>query len=129
MNENPNTYSRQHRTVYELRRLREAARGGAPREPEVEHFAGLDRARLKALALALDGPSVVADEFFSGTIEIHRTTYIGHARISSELVDELDERVAFRVLNELRLPRADQLALPVERLQAEANRLARLGID
>ena len=43
-------------------------------------------------------------------------------------VDVIDERVAFRVLNELDLPNADRLAVSMEHLQEEANRLTRLGI-
>lgn len=129
MTEATNTYSRQHRTVYEVRRLREEARGGVLRAPEVHEFAGLDRARLAAMGYALDGPVTAADVLFTGTVEIHRSTYVGETQINSELVDVIDERVAFRVLNELKLPRANQLAVPVERLQAEANRLARLGMD
>lgn len=119
--------NREQRTVYEVLRPRANGENGAKRQPTVEEFGGLDRARLAAFGYALDGPTTTGDRF-TGTVEIHRVTYIGDRVVNSMLVDVIDERVAFRVLNELSLPHAGQLAFPVERLQEEANRLARMGI-
>lgn len=124
----PKTLSRTHeqRTLYDVHRLRANGENGAKRQPTIEEFGGLDRARLAALGYALDGPTTTGERF-TGTVEIHRITYIGDRIVNSTPIDVFDERVAFRVLNELSLPRAGQLAVPVERLQEEANRLARLG--
>lgn len=111
-----------HRTIYEVHRERASGRGPAT----IEEYPGLDRARLAAFAHALDGPSY-SGENFSGTVTINQVFYLGQRRLRTELIDVIDERVAFRVLNELTLPRADQLGVSVERLQEETNRLARLG--
>ncbi|VWX56954.1 hypothetical protein [Sphingorhabdus sp. 109] len=116
------TGNEMHRSIYEVHRERASGRGPA----EVEEYSGLDRARLAAFAHALDGPSYTG-ESFSGTVEIHRVRYLGRQRLRTELIDVIDERVAFRVLNELTLPRADQLHVSVEKLQQEINKLARLG--
>lgn len=118
--------NREQRTHYEVRRLRERGAKGAEREPLVEQFPGLDRARLAALGYALDG-STVDSPFYTGRIEIVRVMSVSERVIGRDLVDVLDERVAFRVLNELSLPHADALSVPVEQLQAETDRLARLG--
>lgn len=118
--------NREQRTHYEVRRLRERGPKGVEREPGVERFFGLDRARLAALGYALDG-STVEGPLYTGRIEIFRVMALGDTVIRSDLVDVLDERVAFRVLNELSLPHADALSVPVERLQAETDRLERLG--
>ncbi len=118
--------NREQRTHYEVRRLRERGPKGVERDAEVEQFFGLDRARLAALGYALDG-STTEGPAYTGRIEIYRLVSQGERVIRSDLVDVLDERVAFRVLNELSLPHADALSVPVERLQAETDRLARLG--
>ena len=120
---NPN---REQRTEYEVLRAREPGQKGVKRCPVVETFAGLDRARLAALRYALDGPTSTGDRL-TGRVEIHRVFYVAGKRVGKSLVDVLDERVAFRLLNEVDLPHADSMAVPVERLQEEANRLARLG--
>ena len=115
-------------THYEVRRLRLDARRGVKRDPYVETFHGLDRARLAALGYALDGPES-PDKSSNGTIEIWRIRcYFGEV-IGEDLVDVVDERVAFRFLNDIDLPRAEKLTVPIERLQEEVNRLERLGID
>lgn len=114
------------RTVYEVRRLRKPGARGVERSPEVEEFGGLDRARLAALGYALDG--CWGEASFTGIIEIHRVFYIGEAPARTALVDVLDERVAFRLLNEIELPRAGQLSISVDQFQGDVNRLARLGV-
>lgn len=118
--------TRETRTFYEVRRLREPGAKGVERVPDVQTFYGLDRARLAALGYALDR-SMVDGPFYTGRVEVHRLMTIGEKVMTCTLVDVLDERVAFRVLNELSLPRADAMAVSVERLQAETDRLARLG--
>lgn len=118
--------NREQRTIYEVHRYRDDGAKSLTRAPAIEEFMGLDRARLAALAYALDGPVSMADPF-TGRVEVHRVLYVGGRRINTALIDVLDERVAFRVLNELVLPHADDLSVPIERLQAETNRLARLG--
>ena len=119
--------SRETRTIYEVRRLREPGKKGARREPDIETFSGLDRARIAGLGYALDG-SATDRSFYTGIVEIHHVMTIGDRVVRRDIVDVLDERVAFRVLNELSLPRADAFTVPIERLQAEADRLASLGI-
>ena len=116
------TGNEMHRSIYEVHRERASGRGPAA----VEEYSGLDRARLAAFAHALDGPSYTG-ESFSGTVAIHQVRYLGQRRLRTELIDVIDERVAFRVLNELKLPRANQLHVSVEKLQQETNKLARLG--
>lgn len=116
------TGNEMHRTIYEVQRERGAGRGPSA----TEEYLGLDRARLAAFAHALDGPSYTGENF-SGTVTINQVFYLGQRRLTTELIDVIDERVAFRVLNELTLPRADQLGVSVEKLQEETNRLARLG--
>lgn len=123
-----NARNREQRTYHEVHRLREPGPKGIARAPLVEEHGGLDRARLAALGYALDGPTTTGEQF-TGTVEVHQVTTLGDRQVKKELVDVIDERVAFRLLNELTLPRAGRLAVPVERLQEEANRLARLGID
>ena len=118
--------NREQRTIYEVRRYRESGEKGRERTAEVEAFPGLDRARLAALGYALDGPTSTGERF-TGRVEVHRVLEVGEKRVSTALVDLLDERVACRVLNELALPRADALSVSVDRLQEEANRLTRLG--
>ena len=122
------TGQRYERTVYEVRRQRRGGEGGVPREPYIETFYGLDRARLAAFAHALDGPDG-PDKTVTGVVEICRVRLYGEDVITQELVDVIDERVAFRVLNDTKLPRPSALAVPLERLQEEMNRLKRLGID
>lgn len=128
MSNHPKARNREQRTFHEVRRLREPGPMGIIRPPLVEDHGGLDRARLAAMAYALDGPTATGDQF-TGTVEVHRVVKSGDRTVRTELVDVIDERVAFRVLNELELPRATGMAVPVERLQEEANRLARMGID
>jgi hypothetical protein len=128
MTDHPNARNREQRTYHEVRRLKESGPKGVARAPLVEEHGGLDRARLAALGYALDGPTTTGEQF-TGTVEVHRLVSLGGRVLMSELVDVIDERVAFRLLNELSLPRADCMAVPVERLQEEANRLTRLGID
>ena len=118
--------NRERRTSYEVRRYRESGEKGRGRAPTIEVFLGLDRARIVALGYALDGPTSTGERF-TGRVEVHRVIEVGNKKIRSTLIDILDERVAFRVLNELELPRADALSVSVERLQEEANRLASLG--
>ena len=120
------TPSREHRTSYEVHRHREPGNGGVLRSPVVESFDGLDRSRLAALSYALDGPTSTGDRF-SGLVEVYRILRLGEKRADQQLVDAIDERVAFRLLNEIVLPRADQLSVSVESLQEQANRLSRLG--
>lgn len=60
-------------------------------------------------------------------VEVVRVTIVGGRRAVVETVDVLDERVAFRVLNGLRLPRAEQMAVSMEQMQAEADAFARCG--
>ncbi len=130
----PHTYSNrtrhrsQRRELYEVRRQRRAAEGGMPRKPYVESFYGLDRARLAAFGHALDGPDG-PDKSVTGVVEICRIHLNGDQVIREELIDLIDERVAFRFLNDIALPRPNQLSVAVERLQEEVNRLERLGID
>lgn len=118
--------TREQRTTYEVRRAREPGDKGIERSSIVEEFAGLDRARLAALGYALDGPSSKGDRF-TGRVEVHQLFLVSGKVVNRSIVDVLDERVAFRMLNELALPRADALSVSVERLQEEANRLTRLG--
>lgn len=107
---------------YEVRRSREPGLRGAERPPAVEEFLGLDRARLAALGYALDGPTYTGERF-TGELSIVRVAYVSGARMTEEEVDRLDERVAFRVLNELRLPRCDEMAVGMDRIHAEAEAL------
>lgn len=107
---------------YEVHRMRESGENGIARQSVVEGFYGLDRARLAALGYALDGPTPNGDRF-TGTIHVVQVIYVSGARCKSQVVDEVDERVASRLLNEVRLPNAAQLAISVERLQAEVDGL------
>ncbi|MGJ0237729.1 hypothetical protein ACQEPB_04295 [Novosphingobium fluoreni] len=103
---------------YEVHRMREAGPKGVARAPLVEEFLGLDRARLAAFAHALDGPTPSGDRF-TGLIRIVQALYTSGVRCRSEVVDEVDERVASRLLNEVRLPKAGQLAVTIAQLQGE----------
>lgn len=107
---------------YEVRRLREDGSNGAARPPIVEEFLALDRARLAALSHALDGPTVTGDRF-TGTVLVYQVLRGGGGPARPTLIDVIDERVAFRLLNETRLPRADQLAVSIDRLQARIDGL------
>lgn len=112
------------RTVYEVRRLRKSG------SQTVEEHPALDRARLAALGYALDGDwaeGLASRTALTGIVEIHRLFYQGGKCLRSTLIDVLDERVAFRVLSEIRLPRAGQLSVSVEKLQKEVDALARIG--
>lgn len=111
---------------YEVHREREPSGKGATRPPIVEEFHGLDRARIAALGYALDGPTTTGHRF-TGVIRIFMVLYVGTKRGAPTLIDVIDERVACRVLNETRLPQADQLAVSLRQLQAEVDQLARLG--
>lgn len=107
---------------YEVHRDRESGAKGVPRPPIVEEFLALDRARLAALSHALDGSTVTGDRF-TGTVRIFQVLYSYGKPSKPTLIDELDERVAFRLLNETRLPRPGQLAVSVDRLQAQIDGL------
>ncbi len=107
---------------FEVRRAREPGVRGAERPPTVEEFLGLDRARLAALGYALDGPTHTGERY-TGELSIVLVAYVAGARVTEEEVDRLDERVAFRVLNELRLPRCDEMSVGMDRIQAEAEAL------
>ena len=111
--------TREQRTAYEVHRARELGPNQVARPPRVEEFAGLDRARLAALGYALDGPTSTGDRF-TGRVEVHRLFSVSEKVVSRSVIDVLDERVAFRLLNELALPHADSMSVPVERLQEEA---------
>ncbi|HEV2080604.1 MAG TPA: hypothetical protein VGR19_12000 [Allosphingosinicella sp.] len=107
---------------YEVHREREPGRKGAERQPLVEEFYGLDRARIAALGFALDGPTMTGDRF-TGLVRVYQAMHLDDSRTRRSLVDVIDERLASRLLNETRLPRADQLALSLERLQGSVDAL------
>ena len=107
---------------FEVHRERGPGPKGAPRSPVVEKFLGLDRARLAALSRALDGPTVTGDRF-TGIVRVFRVLYRGERPSPPTLIDEIDERVASRLLNEVRLPRADDLSVPASRLQSAVDAL------
>ena len=88
----------------------------------MEEFHGLDRARLAALSFALDGPTVTGDRF-TGTVRVVQVIAGGGRAPAPSLIDVIDERVASRLLNEVRLPRADTLAVPVSSLQSAVDAL------
>ena len=98
---------------YEVRREREIVNA-----PVIEHFLGLDRARIAALSYALDGPTYNGKRF-TGQLTVQRVTYIQGKVCLSELIDVIDERVAFRLLHEMRLPRGDKMATTTEQFQRE----------
>jgi hypothetical protein len=125
MTANTSSSNPEHRTAHEVHRIRNPGEKGTARPPVVESFGGLDRARIAALGYALDGPTATG-ETFTGRVEVYRVFSIGSDRMNVTLIDVLDERVAFRLLNELSLPHADDMKVSVERLQAECDRLARL---
>ncbi|WP_373474295.1 hypothetical protein [Sphingorhabdus lacus] len=106
---------------YEVRREREIGT-----MPAIEQFLGLDRARLAALSYALDGPTYTGQRF-TGQLTIHRVTYIQGKICLSELIDVIDERVAFRLLHEMRLPRADKMATTTEQFQRELDAIEYMG--
>jgi hypothetical protein len=107
---------------YEVHRMREPGQQGVTRPALVEEFYGLDRARLAALAYALDGATVTGDRF-TGRVSIVQVLNRGNVCCRTMPIDELDERVAFRLLNEVALPKADDLAFTVEQLQADIDGL------
>ena len=107
---------------YEVHRERERGRAGVVPPPTIEIFLGLDRARLSALSNALNGPSHTGYKY-SGTVRVFEIFYRGSCEFKRALVDVIDERVASRVLNEVRLPRANQLSVSMESLQEEFNDL------
>lgn len=115
------------RTVrYEVHRARSDTRDGKEalqRPPLVEEFLALDRARIAALGYALDGPA--QDGGITGEVRIVQKLYAdGGTRIEREqLIDVIDERVACRLLNEVRFPTAAALAVSKAELQAEVDRL------
>ncbi len=86
---------------YEVHRIREPGQMGAVRLPLVEEFLGLDRARLAALGYGLDGPTAFGERF-TGLIRVVQVFYCAGVRGRVEVIDEVDERVAFRFLNEVR---------------------------
>ena len=107
---------------YEVHRLRAKARPGVARPPIVEQFLGLDRARLSALTHALDGSTHDGDRF-NGIVQVFEVFHLADREIKRTLLDVLDERVSFRILNETRLPRADQLSIDVDAFQTELDLL------
>lgn len=107
---------------YEVHRLRAAGRAGVQESPSIEEFLGLDRARLVALAFALDGPVHVGHRF-TGLIRVYEVFYRARIEVKRSLIDEIDERVAARILTEARFPIADQMAVSVEEFQAELDSL------
>ena len=113
-------------TRYEVHRSRFPGKGGAIKAPFVASYLGLDRARLAALGWALEGQSMI-DECFTGIVSIYKVGGFNGRRSAAELVDVIDERVAFRVLNELALPRPEDLTVSIERMQVEVDRLKHLG--
>ncbi len=115
-----------HRTYYEVHRDCEPGKKGVERAPVVEEYGEFDRARLAALGYALDGPTSTGERF-TGTVTVHRVVALGQRKLQTELVDCIDERLAFRLLNELVLPHASQLMVSMGKLQEETNQLARLG--
>jgi hypothetical protein len=103
---------------YEVHREREPGQMGVERPPITEEFYGLDRARIAALGYALDGPTSTGDRL-TGVVRIEMVLSNPRGVARRTLIDVIDERVAWRVLNEVQLPRADQLAVSLEQLQAE----------
>lgn len=107
---------------FELHRMRESGAASVDRPPLVEEFLGLDRARLAALGYALDGPTVIGDRF-TGEIRIVQVIrHLGSVR-RREVIDEIDERVATRLLNEVRIPRAGDMSVSIDQLQGEVDAL------
>ena len=106
------------RTRYEVHRERH---GGL--KPTVDEYFGLDRARIAALSHALDGSNQMGERF-TGTVTVERVLYFGDRIGRRETVDVIDERVASRLLNELRLPRPEQLRQSFDAVQGEADGLA-----
>ncbi|OYW45914.1 MAG: hypothetical protein B7Z08_04815 [Sphingomonadales bacterium 32-68-7] len=111
---------------YEVHRTRSDTQDGKQaiqRPPLTEEFLALDRARIAALAYALDGPA--QDGGITGEVRIVQKLYsAGGARVERETtIDVIDERVAVRLLNEVRLPRAQELAISKAQLQEEVDRL------
>jgi len=107
---------------YEVHRMRANGRLGVAQPPVVECFLGLDRARLSALAHALEG-ATHSGERFTGIVQVFEVYYRASRETKRTLLDVLDERVAFRILNETRLPRADQLSIDVEAFQSDLDLL------
>ena len=68
---------------------------------EPEAFIGLDRARLAAFSHALDGS--IQKQGLTGRVTLERIQYASGKGIGRALVDPIDERLAFRVLNDMRL--------------------------
>jgi hypothetical protein len=113
---------------YEVHREREGSQLGVPRPPLTEEFYGLDRARIAALGYALDGRS--QEGSLTGTVRIVCKIYRWFGKdkcerrmIYEDLIDVIDERVAARLLNEIRIPRADELAVSMEQLQRDVDAL------
>lgn len=127
MSEKPDMSQTDYAVRHEVHRQRGVTNQAntALKKPLVEHFNGLDRARLAAFGWALDGPTVTG-ELFTGIVEIYEVAYVSGQVVRRELVDRVDERVAHRLLNELRLPKAEDMAFSLARLEAQVDRLARL---
>lgn len=123
---NSNLGTQEQRTIYQVQRERSAGQGDAIRKPTLEEHACLDRARLSPLNHALDGPTATGN-MFTGVVSVMRRTYVGERMVANELVDVIDQRVAFRNLYELELPRASELEVAVQQLRAETDQLARMG--
>jgi hypothetical protein len=107
---------------HEVHRERQIGARGVRSPDLVETHLGLDRARLSALTYALDGPSW-AGERLNGVVKIFEVCYRNGRECRRTLIDHLDERVAARVLNEIRLPRADQMRIEIDQLQDELDSL------
>ena len=106
---------------WEIHRIREPRRG-LPQPAVVEVHIGLAHARLTALRFALDGPRYEGDRF-SGVVRVFEVLYQSGRELKRTLWDEIDERVASRVLTETRFPSATQLSVTLEELQAEFDAL------
>lgn len=112
---------------YGLRRQREPAARGVQRSPVVEEFQALDRAPLSALGYAFDGPTS-SGERFTGSVSVIQVLWCGDRRARTDLIDLIDEPIAFRLLNEVRLPRPQDLTVSLDSIQSEIDALAQIGI-
>lgn len=107
---------------YEVHRMRETGAGGVERPPVIEEFYGLDRARLAALGYALDGPAASVERF-TGVLQVVQVmSHSGTVR-RHDLIDVIDERVAARLLNEVRIPHASETSVSIDQLQADVDAL------
>jgi|GEM_PF-1937497 len=127
MTDTPDTKNADYAVRYEVQRQRGLTNHAktSHRAPLVETFYGLDRARLAALGWALDGQTVTG-ELFSGIVEIFEVAYASSKEVRRQLIDRIDERVAHRLLNELRFPKAEDMSYSLARLEAEVDHIASL---